>query len=114
MKFNIVTTFIALCLSALIAFGFYSFNDNALKAALCIGSFILISITLVMAIGIRFNNYRGNINIRATSVTFFVAALVSNLIFSFVVFSLPAYIVTHGILLLLYLLVVYLILKPKI
>ncbi|KGO85258.1 hypothetical protein Q765_17345 [Flavobacterium rivuli WB 3.3-2 = DSM 21788] len=107
MKFNPVTTAIAIALGALIAYGFYSFNDNALKVLLSLGSFLILSICLVFTIGGSYSYYSTNVNVRSTSLLFFTVAFISHFIFSFTQFSASVYIVTHGILLLLYVLVLY-------
>jgi hypothetical protein len=114
MKINTVTAAIGLGISALMAYGFYSFNDNALKGLLALGSFILLALTLIVAIGVSYSQYATTVNVRTASVFFFVAALASNIVFSFTNFSAPAYIVTHGIMLLLYILTVYLVVKTRI
>jgi hypothetical protein len=112
MKINPVTTAIAIAISALIAYGFYSFNDNALKVLLSIGSFVILAICLVFTIGGRYDYYATNVNVRSASLFFFVVGFASHLIFSFLQFTIPVYIVTHGIILLLYLLTLYKITRP--
>ena len=57
MKVNPITTLIAVGLSALMAYGFYSFNDNTLKLMLAIGGFITFVLTLFFALGVRFDFY---------------------------------------------------------
>ncbi|MES2487818.1 MAG: hypothetical protein V4581_17960 [Bacteroidota bacterium] len=112
MKINPITTSIAVGISALMAYGFYSFNDNALRMLLGIGSFITFALTLFFVLGVRFDFYAQNINTRYASTLFFTAFLVSHLLFSFLTFTQGLYVVVHGILLLLYLLVLYYLARP--
>jgi len=107
MKVSTIPSLIAIAIAALIAYGFYSFNDNSNKILLSLGSFLLLGITLVSIIGVRYNSYPSAVNSRSLSVVFFLLALVSHLVFSFVEFTISAYIVTHGILFLLYILLIY-------
>jgi hypothetical protein len=113
MKLNFVQTIIAIAVSALIAYGFYHFHDTDNKILLSAGSFIFLSVTLVLSIGVNFEQSRTTANNRVVSVIFFVIALISNLIFSFFSFSEASYIITNGILLLIYILIAYSINKAK-
>jgi hypothetical protein len=113
MKLNFVPTIIAIALSALIAYGLYSFHDSENKILLSLGSFVFLVTTLVIAIGVNFEQPRTTTNIRVVSGIFFVIALASNLIFSFFTFSTPSYLITNGILLLIFALIAYSINKAK-
>ena len=113
MKINIVQTIIAIAVSLLIAYGLYSFHDSENKILLSSGSFVFLATTLVMTIGASFELPRTTTNIRVVSGIFFAVALVSNLIFSFVTFSVPLYIIANGILILIFLLIIYSIANAK-
>ena len=113
MKLNIVLAIIALCISILIAYGFYSFGNDNNKLLLSTGSFIALAVTLIVSISVDFDLPRTNINIKIVSGIFFLILLISNLIFSFCSFTTPTYIVVNGILLLIYLLITYSIHKSK-
>lgn len=97
---------IALAVSLLIAYGFYSFHDYETKLLLSTGSFLFLATTLFFSIATVFEQQHSNSNIRVVSVIFFVVALISNLIFSVTSFSIPSYIVVNGILLLIFLLTI--------
>lgn len=112
MKANPITTLIALLMCALLAYGFYSFNNNPLKEILCGGSFVLLFTTLFFTIGGRFNYYQKSINIRTVSILFFALFLASNLAISFLNFTEGAYIVVHGLGFLFYLLILYYLTRP--
>jgi hypothetical protein len=113
MKINFIKTIISVCISGLIAYGFYSFckTDNILLLSL--GSFLFLSLTLLFTLGISFSLPRTTTMVRTTSVIFFILAFVSNLIFSFFNFSTPIYIIIIGIALMTYTLIAYSIIKAK-
>jgi hypothetical protein len=113
MKLNWVITIIAIAVSLLISYGLYSFHDSENNLLLTLGSFVFLATTLVITIGANFELPRTATNIRVISGVFFVVALASNLIFSFLIFSTPSYIITNGILFLIFVLIVYLIYKAK-
>jgi hypothetical protein len=113
MKINIVQTIIAIAVSLLIAYGLYSFHDSENKILLSAGSFVFLATTLVLSIGISFELPRTTTNVRVISGIFFAVALISNLIFTFVAFSVPSYVITNGILLLVFILIAYSINKAK-
>jgi len=113
MKLNFVPTLIAIAISVLITYGLYSFHDSGNKILLSLGSFIFLATTLVITIGVNFEQSRTTTNIRVVSGIFFAIAFASNLIFSFFKFSTPVYIITNGFLLLIFILIVYSINKAK-
>ncbi|MEX0598861.1 MAG: hypothetical protein WD512_20425, partial [Candidatus Paceibacterota bacterium] len=113
LKINFVQTIIAVALSGLIAYGLYNFHNGENKILLSIGSFVFLSVTLALNIGVNFEQPRTTINIRVVSGIFFAVALISNLIFNFFNFSKAFYIITNGILFLIYILIVYSINRAK-
>lgn len=106
MKVNFVQTTIAIAISGLISCGFYNFHNSENKLFLNIGGFIFLLITLAVSIGINFELSRTTTNIRVVSGIFFTNALISHLIFTFFGFTEPSYLITNGILLLIYVLIV--------
>lgn len=113
MKINFVQTIIAIAVSALIAYGLYNFHNGENKMLLSIGSFVFLSVTLALSIGVNFEQSRTSTNIRVASGIFFAVALISNLIFNFLSFSKPSYVITNGILILIYILIAYSINRAK-
>jgi hypothetical protein len=107
MKINFVQTIIAIALSLLVAYGLYSFHLGENKLLLSAGSFVFLATTLVMTIGASFDLPRTTTNIRVVSLIFFAVALISNLIFTFINFSVPSYVIINGILLLVFILFAY-------
>ncbi len=113
MKINFVQTIIAIAASLLIAYGLYSFHDSKNKILLSAGSFVFLAIALVLSIGISFELPRTTTNVRVLSGLFFAMGLISNLIFSSINFSVPSYVIINGILLLVFISLVYAINKVK-
>jgi hypothetical protein len=107
MKLNFVQSIMAILISLLISYGLYSYNESQNKILLSIGSFVFLSATSVLTFGSSFELPRTTINIRVVSGVFFTIALVTNLIFAFQFFSTPSYILTNGILLVLFSLITY-------
>lgn len=105
MKINFVQTIIAIAVSLLIAYGLYSFHNSENKILLSAGSFVFLATTLVLSIGTSFSLPRTTTNVRVVSGIFFAVALISNLIFTFISFSIPIYIITNGILFLVFILI---------
>lgn len=105
--------FIALALSLIIAYGLYKFHESENKILLSLGSFVVLAVALIMTIGISFELPRTTTNIRVVSGFFFTIALICNLIFTFINFSVPSYVIINGLLLLVFILIVYSINKAK-
>ena len=113
MKINFVQSIIAIAVSLLIAYGLYSFHSSENKILLSVGSFVFFATTLLFTIGTSFQLPRTTTNVRVVSGIFFVVALISNLVFTFITFSVPSYVITNGILLLVFILIAYSINKAK-
>jgi len=108
MKVNFVMLFIALAIAVLIAFGFYSGNDNDEHVWLItIASGIMGFITLSGILAVSFEGRGGTGNVRVVSILFFIASLISNLISTFITLNFAPYIIINGTLLLLYILIGY-------
>jgi len=113
MKIDFIKTLIAIAVSLLIAYGLYSFHESENKILLSAASFVFLAITLILTIGASFELPRTTNNVKVVSGIFFAIALISNLIFTFINFSVPSYVITNGILLLVFVLIAYSILKAK-
>ena len=100
-------------MSLLIVYGLYNFNGSENKILLSAGSLVFLATTLVMTIGTSFEIPRTTTNIRVVSGIFFAVALISNLIFTFINFSVPSYVIINGILVLVFILIIYSINKAK-
>lgn len=107
MKINFLKSIIALAISLLMSYCFYSCKDIENKILLSVGSFIYFAITLITLISLSFEQPRTTTNIKVTSIVFFMFGFISNVIFTFINFAVPIYIVLNGILLLLFILTTY-------
>jgi hypothetical protein len=113
MKINTIKVIIAICVSGLIAYGFYSFHKTDNKLLLSLGSFVFLSLTLLFTLSISFSLSRTTTMIRTVSGIFFAIAFVSNLLFSFFNFSTPIYVIINGIVIMAYALIAYSIGRAK-
>jgi hypothetical protein len=112
MKINPVMLIVSLSISALIAFGFYTANQGEVYLWLItIGSAFLCFFSLSGSLAVSFDVRGGTGNYKIVSVLFFVIMLISNIIFSFLNFTLASYIIINGILFLLYIAIEYGIIK---
>jgi len=107
MKINFIPIVIAVFMAAFISYGFYSLHDGQNKVLLGLSSFLFNSSILAMTIAVSFDSSRTTTNIRVLSSVFLLISLISNLIFSFTDFSIPSYVVTNGVLFLIFILFVY-------
>ena len=113
MKIDFVKSLIAIAVSALVTYGLYNIGGEGDKLILVCGSSLFLALTLTGSIGINFKFPRTTTNIRIVSSIFFIIAFSSNLVFSFITFSIPSYVITNGILSLLFILISYSIFKAK-
>ncbi|MBB1077280.1 hypothetical protein HUU62_23005 [Rhodoferax sp. 4810] len=105
MKVHPVNFFVALVVSALLSYGIFSIDANHMKGVIGIGSFVFMAITLAAGIGLSFTDGRAGVNVKLISMIFFVLSLLLNLLFAFLTFSQVSYVITAGILFLIYVLI---------
>ncbi len=103
MKIDWIKSVITLFLSALLAYAFYTICDvEELKWLLTVAAFVTISVTGMCSIGLSLNAERTGIMFKAFSGIFLALFIVLNLIFSFIDFNIPFYVILNGILILIY------------
>ena len=102
MQVNAIKAVLGMAISGLLAYGFYSFHASENRMLLTAGSFVFFAFTLLWAIAVSFELPRTSAMVRVVSGIFFFVALASNLVFSCTSFSGPLYVITNGILFLLY------------
>lgn len=114
MKVNFVPTLIAAAISLLIAYALYSFckTDDA-QTVIAIGGFVCSFLTLATCFGVRFEQGRTSANTAVLGGVFFVILLISHCIFAFTKFHTPLYVIVNGILLMVFILVVYAVAKAR-
>lgn len=111
MKLDIVKTLIAISASALIAFGQYSWCVSDKAVLLSLFSFIETSAFLISALGLQVEWLRSMANVKVISWIFFFIELTMNIVFSRKDFSLSAFIVSNGCVLLFFFLIQYSLIK---
>lgn len=114
MKTNYLLIVIAVLISALIGYGFYAANGGEVNQLLiAFGSGISFAITLSTLLGIGFERSEQTVNVKVVSVIFTILLLISNLIFGFTKVATAAYVIVNGILLLIFILITYGIVKAN-
>jgi hypothetical protein len=101
MKLHPVNLMIAVAVSALVAYGFWSI-DGPLKAFVAVGSFVFLVGTLAPAIGIDYALARRAVNLKIVCGAFFFLGVAINVLFSFLSLSQVAYILVSAIAFLVY------------
>lgn len=107
MKINPISTIIAACISAFIAYAFYCWAPEDAQHVNCICSAIWSAVTLFGALGISYKESRLSANVKVLSYVFFVVLLVANIIIAVSRAGNPTYVIVLGILLLIYVLIAY-------
>ena len=114
MKINIVPTIISLAISALIAYALYVLcKTEGQELLLAIGGGIATFIPLTTTLGVRFEQSRTSANIATLGGVFTGIMLICCFIFALVRFSPPVFIIVAGILLLVFIMIVYAIARAK-
>ena len=104
MKIHATNSLIAVTICALLVYGIISVDANVIKAATGFGAFLSLASTLVIAIGVSFDNGRTGANMKTLAFTFFLGALALNGLFAFAGFSQTSYVISCGIYFLLFVL----------
>jgi hypothetical protein len=103
MKTNTSFTIISVILSALISYGFYTYAFEESRILMTIGSFITMIVPLIFMLSIQFELPRTTLNIRAVSSVFLIFFIILNFLGVIVNLSMPLYIISSGILLCIFL-----------
>lgn len=115
MKANLFLTLISLMLAALVgylAFNVASGDEYDIVCGICSG--ICFAATIIPTIGLQYESGRLATNIKVLSALFFVVFLISHFCFAGFGVKMPYYIITNGILLMVYILVLYKMSKSQI
>tara|TARA_B110000459_G_C16593423_1_gene487411 strand:- start:91 stop:444 length:354 start_codon:yes stop_codon:yes gene_type:complete len=111
MRINWVTTLIAVCISLLLTYSFYLFipieKNTLLHQATSAISLIFFLITFVLTIGVAFEESRTTTVVRTTSLVFLFIGLITLSMLSYLSNSVPLLIIIMGMLILVYLLILY-------
>ena len=111
MKVNAFLAFISASLAGLITFGIFVANaGDAYRVLVTVGAGLSLFVTLGGMTALSSPN-GGTANLRVVSGLFFAVLLITHIVFSFVTVRLPPYVIITGILLLLYMLICYAIIR---
>ena len=108
MKANLFLTFISIMLAALLGYLAFNVANGEDNDVICgIGSCICFAATLIPTIGLQYDSGRLSVNIRVFSSIFFIVFLISNFCFAGFGVIMPYYIISNGIILVIYLAIIY-------
>lgn len=103
MKIDWIKSIIIILLCALVSYGYFAICDvKELRWLLTIVSFITIAVTGIMSAGASLKAERTGVMFKVFSGIACAVFVIVNLIFSFLDFIVPFYIILNGILLLIY------------
>ena len=114
MKVNLFQTIIALAIGALISYGFYIFNESDNSIILGLVDFLIFSTSLIFLLGTNFELITVKVNVKVASGIFFIAAMISSLLFTHLNFIASICFISYAIMYLVYILLLYFIKKQKI
>ena len=104
MKANVFLTMISVILTLFIGYLAYTIAvDKANDSLYGVGTSLCLIATLVPTIGLQYESGRMGTNIRVYSALFFIIFLISNFCFASFVINVPYYIITNGIMLVIFL-----------
>lgn len=114
MKINVFLSIIVFLLSCLLGFWVYSVTDSDAYAALAgVLSTICFALPLIMGFGISYNTSAAIVNVRMLSFVLFLLMLILHFYFANTGISMPSYVLINGIIVCIYLAIIYAILKSK-
>lgn len=108
MKLNSVPSLLAVIISALLGYAVYSVADidpNAILAGVV--STVCFIVTLILAIGVGYDDGKMSVNIRILSLSAFTVMLISHFAFAATIVKMPYYLIVNGLILCVYLCVAY-------
>lgn len=107
MKHNPILSLMSILISALFAFGFYTYSSADRKIYLGLGSFLFLSTTILFLLAIKSKNARKNTNLKVVSMLFSLLAFFSHLFFSIFPLSFTFYFILNGLFLIGFFLSIY-------
>lgn len=113
MKIDIFKSLIAAIAGILIAYGFYTFCHSDYRQLLVYTCFAEMLLTGIVTTGVKFELSRTNTLVKVVSLLYFFVFLITNIIFSFLPFTRPVYIIINGLIFLSGMLIIYSLLTAK-
>ena len=112
MKLNVFLTIISAAIAGLSAFGFFMTNEGDIyRVIITVGAGVSLFVTLGGMFALSSPNRGSIMNVRIVSGLFFIALLAEHIIFSYIGIRFAPYILITGILVLVYLLICYAIIR---
>ena len=112
MKLNTFLTIITVAVAGLTSFGFFIANEgDTYRILITIGSGLSVLLTLGGFLALSSSNHGLMVNLKIVSCLFFIILLIVHIIFSIFSIYFPAYVVITGIILLIYLIICYFIVR---
>lgn len=114
MKINVVLSLIILVLSSLLGYWVYTVADTDIHANLAgFLSAICLALPLILGFGVSYNTSASLVNIRMLSCVLALIMLILHFYYAATGISMPYYVLISGILICIYLAIIYAILKSK-
>lgn len=106
MRLNAINTLFAIAISALLSYGCYSLCIHGQKEIVAVGTFILLAVITIVNFALTLPEKRTTTLIHIVASIFLTVVVVLSVIFSLIYVSTPAYIITNGLTLIIFLMVV--------
>ena len=113
MRLHSIKAVIISIIACLISYAFYSSIEGEHRLFYSAGSLLFFLPTLIFGVAVEYPRPRTALNMKVLSLTFFLGAFVTNLVFAAMFSSTIAYLVVLGIAFMLYALGAYLIIEAK-
>ncbi len=108
MKINLFLTLMSTLIAILLGYFTYSVAQGKENDILCgVGSFVCFTATLIAIIGIQYKSGKLGTNARISASLYFITFLISHFCFAHFGVAMPHYVVTNGILLVIFLITHY-------
>lgn len=114
MKIDFVKSFIAIAISALLAYACYEICDyGQVKWVITAGSFVTLGVPIMLVFGVSFKEERSSAMLKTLSCVFLLIEMISNGVYVFIDFSIPVYVIFNGLILLTFMLIYISIYRTK-
>lgn len=108
MKVNFFLSFLGLALALLVGYWAFNVAEGKENDVICgVGSTICFLVTLIPALGMNYESSKLGTNVKVLSFLFFIIFLISHFCFAVFGVKMPFYILCNGIILIIYLAIVY-------
>ena len=106
MKVDVVKSFIAIALSALLAYACYEMCDvERVQMVVAVGALLTFGVTLMLALGVSAQQEGSAVMLKTLSWITFIVEFITNGIFVFLDFSISVYVIVNGLVLVIFMLI---------